>query len=273
MVGRYCEEKKNRVARLIIWLVFLYIMVRILPVAIVYFQENVMDRVSEEWNIGDDPFGPGDAAERPDEWMWNTAAQGYFEMSMSQGVYTVGYEIPAGTYQLYCDEGTAWIDWWDENGTFSDYAALYSLSRQESYAESFGECDYFELTDVWTLAEGDILYVESCDTAVRIMGEGEGVASLKEHDPQKLPAAVELKSGMTVGKELLPGVYDFILGETSDGGYASAYVTVTTSEDAEWYISLHDTMPEMYRFPLHEGDTIEMTKYGDAAAVKLVPSY
>lgn len=212
-------------------------------------------------------------AEKPNEIIWNEQSAGYFEDGLTRGIYTAGYEIPVGTYQMFCDEGTAWCYLITDEGENREFFTLYSTEQQESYAESFGECDYFELSGELKLQEGDIIYVEECDEGVFIKGQGDGEAFLQQHKPQNLPGPVVVQDGMEAGGEFEPGVYDVMLGEIPEDEYGSAYLNITDQEGNSYYVSLHQEMPVFYRFPFHEGDSIELTCYGAETEVTLTPSY
>ncbi len=213
-------------------------------------------------------------AERPEEIVWNEQSSGYFEEGLTMGIYTVGYEIPAGTYQLFCEEGTAWFYVVEqEEGSIAGYA-LFSLDSQESYAEFYGECRDYERSVPIRLQTGDIIYVEDCDEGIFIKGEGEGKDSLLERQPQELSEVRIDQNLLTAGEDFEPGVYDVTLGGVSEDEYGSAYLKVeTTGEFENWFISLHQEMPVFYRFSFEKGDSVELTVFGANAAVTLVPSY
>lgn len=287
-------KKKSGLSRLIFWIVILVILFQIFGGVLAGMISYVG---SPEWEVSsvienllrtdgedDDADGPElgneegafavePSGERPEEIVWNEQAAGYFEEGLTMGVYTVGYEIPAGTYQMFCNEGTAWCYLFDARGDESEYFALYSRERQESYAESFGECDYFELSQELKLKEGDVLYVEECDEGVFIKGEGDGEESLRQHEPQGLPGDIVVADGMTAGEEFEPGVYDVTMGEIPEDMYGDAYLSVTREDGGSYYISLHQEMPVFHRFFFQEGDVIELTAYGAETEVTLTPSY
>lgn len=284
-------KKKSGLNRLIFWIVILVILFQIFGGVLAGMISYVASPEVEVSSViekllgidGEDDAGWTDmenvedaediTGERPEEIVWNEQSAGYFEKGLTMGVYTAGYEIPAGTYQLFCNEGTAWCYLTDKEDENSEFFTLYSLERQESYAESFGECDYFELSEELKLEKGDILYVEECDEGVFIKGEGDGEASLQQHDPQDLPGDVVVENEITAGAEFEPGVYDLVLGDIPENLYGSAYLDITREDGSSYSISLHQEMPVFYRFDFREGDMIELTVYGAETQVTLTPSY
>lgn len=286
-------KKKSGFSRLVFWIVLLVILFELFGnVLMDMFSESgssegvfgsLMDKLTtitgeddsdwpEDWQA-EEAAVEEVSGEKPGEIVWNEQSPGYFEEGLTMGIYTVGYEIPAGVYQMFCDTGTAWLYLYDAEADESEFFALYSPESQESYAESFGECDYYELSGELKLQEGDVIYVEECDEGVFIKGQGDGEDSLKQHEPQKLPGTVAARDGMEAGTDFEPGVYTVTLGELPDDEYGSAYLRVTSGEDDSYYISLHQAMPVFYRFPFQEGDSIELTCYGTETEVTLTPSY
>ena len=73
------------------------------------------------------------AVEKPEQISWDSSEEGYYSCSLEPGMYYVGYEIPEGTYQLYCSENAAWLYWQSEDGTDYDYVTLYSADQQKYY--------------------------------------------------------------------------------------------------------------------------------------------
>jgi hypothetical protein len=264
--------------KLIRWIIILVVLFEL-------FGNLLMEKVEEVKNSGNDMIGvtirtitgeEEESMEKPEEIIWNEASSGYFESGLTAGIYNVGYEIPAGSYQLYCEEGTVWGWYRETEDDYRTFFSLYSLEQQEWYAESFGECDSFELSGELNLEEGGVLCVEDCDEGVFIRGEGEGKASLSSYEPQNLKYTVTPTDGMVVGEDMTPGVYDIMLEELPTGEYGGASITVTNPSGESNSISLTGDSRMFYRCPFVEGSTVEVEKYGSNernVRLCLIPSY
>lgn len=221
-------------------------------------QEEEADEISEA------------AVQLPAE--WDKSEAGYLEQEVTTGIYTVGYDIPAGTYQVTCPEGTAWLYWNKNPEDYSHFACLYSEEEQQLYAEysEEGECPYNAYSELLTLEEGGMIYVEDCMKPLLLCGNGEGTESLKERQAQNLPGTVPFEDGMTAGTDFTPGVYDIVLQEGEFGVSVNIY---KSENDSTYYIYLLEDRDTFYRFPLSEGDTIEVETYGERCTLQLEPSY
>lgn len=241
------------------------------------FESGWEDDISvtvDEVSIGEEE--QKDVMEAPEEKMWDTQDEGYFEAELSLGIYTAGYDIPAGTYQVYCPEESAWLHWQNPSDDYSQYECLFSKEEQENYQEvsDDGTCPYFEYSGLIDLEEGGVIYVQDtyCDLLLR--GIGDGRDSLKEHEPQMLAENVMLENGMEAGKDFEAGVYDLVL----NGEDIGVSITIHIEEsDSTYYIYLMEGCETFYHFPFTDGNKIELEVYGADVAenecVKLVPSY
>ncbi len=202
----------------------------------------------------------------PGEIIWDTEEDGYFELELAAGVYTGGYEIPAGTYQLNCTEGQIYVYWWNPDASEGGYALLYSEEAQKEYFDTFDmKCVDSAYSEQFELEEGGILYVEK-QAGLKIAGTGDGTDALKEHTPQSLGGDLELQDEMTAGADFGSGAYDIMV----EGENGSAYITIERN-NSTYFLGL-DAGEMFCRFPLAEGFRIKADLYGDAA-VKIVPSY
>ncbi|MDO4324194.1 MAG: hypothetical protein Q4C61_16905 [Lachnospiraceae bacterium] len=278
-------RKKSGLGRVIRWLVILFIAVEILSgiMSVLlkevpgYFEEKITS-IFEEVGMEDEEEGiaaPGASSEpEPLQRLWDSTAADYFELTLTPGVYTVGYEIPAGEYQIYCDEGTAILYWWNQEDEYSTSLCLFSEEDREAYIEDYGACDYFERSGVLELRDGAVIYLESCDGELRLAGESSG--TVKAHSLQELPGEIYLKDGMAAGEDFPAGTYDVTFAEPdlSAGEYNSAFLTIKNEKNGTMYFVAVDTdCPVFYRFPFDRGSEIELDLYGEDAEVRLVPSY
>lgn len=212
----------------------------------------------------------------PEEKLWDTQDKGYFEAELSMGIYTAGYDIPAGTYQLYCPEESAWLYWQNPSDEYSQYECLFSKEEQEYYREvsDDGTCPYFEYSELIDLEEGGVIYVQDAYSNLLIRGIGDGKDSLKEHEPQMLAEHVMLENGMEAGKDFESGVYDLVLNGEDIGVSITIYIE---ESDTTYYIYLMEGCETFYNFPFTDGNKIELEVYGadveEKECVKLVPSY
>lgn len=278
-------KKKSGAGRLVRWLVILAVVFEILVGVIGavmeempdFFEEgfgSFMEEIEGKNSGGGSADAEALAKQKPARENWDKTEADYFESELTPGIYNIGYELPAGRYQLYCAEGTAWINWWNPEDEYSSSIYLLSEADQEFYMEDNGRCDYFELSEVLELREGAVIYVESCEQSVTITGQSSG--ALMEHKPQNLPEEILLKDGMTVGEDFLAGVYDvaFMCDDISEGEYASAFLSIKNEENGSTYFVTVDTEHSVfYRFPFKKNSRIELEIYGEEADVKLIPSY
>ncbi len=273
--------KKKRRAWL--WLVLLLVLViNLLPLGIEYLEDH--EELTEEFLqnlLGEGEFYSGgevfqeQVTERPQRIDWDQTEEGYWKRELTQGCYTVGYEIPQGEYQFICETGTAWIDLL-EGDQVVDYYCLYSQEEQPRYEESVGEaCPYFERSEPVSLKNGITVYLEDCEESIYIEGIGD-IASLKEHEAQGLTETVAMRAdpaaleGEQVAEKDFPtGVYDLML--ENGKGWASVLVENEKTEKYR-YISL--TGEEVFfRFPFERGDQVKISYQEEGTCVLLAPSY
>lgn len=282
-------KKKSPALRLIRWVLILFVIIEILSsVAKVLpdvldelrgsgYAPDILDGLWEE-EAREVPDGEDYLESKPEEVSWNVSADGYFEKTLPQGIYQIGYDIPEGEYQFFCDYGQAWINWWTPEEEYGGYVALYSLEAQEDYRETMGEsCGYFELSEK-VLLEGGIVYVETGgdeDGGVRIVGDGLGEDSLRTDRIQGIYEAVALEDGMTAGEDFPAGVYDIGLKLESEDDRGAVYLEIEKENGAgeTWYISLEKNRDTFSCCIFEDGDAVLLDDYTDGCMVVLTPSY
>lgn len=202
---------------------------------------------------------------------WDQDSEQYYETELSDGFYTVGYELPPGRYQFSCAQDYVWVEWKAEDGDGGGLE-LYSVEEQKSYRELWDEpCFYFERSEVITLDEGMELYVEGSGS-VLLAGESQG--AVRGHEPQNLPGPVAVGEALRVGEDLPAGVYDLVLNEVSEEVYASVYLDIQDEENYnQGYFGVTADRPVFWRIALKDGWTVTADRYGAEAEASLVPSY
>ena len=242
---------------------------------IVQYFEDDTSSTEDVFRTGDEAATASDEAVpvEAEKQEWDTGDANYYEVCLEPGNYTVGYDIPAGSYQLECREGSAWIYVSDPDGTdWDDYETLYSEDYQERLRENDEEdadwsyCAYSEVLD---LSEGQLLYIETVYEGVWIAGLQEDGAVLAKRDSQGLKT-VHYQNGMEPGEDIPEGVYDLVLRnpETS-----SVYLQIQGEDGTEMYLALSEDTPTIRRISIQEGDTLEYDDYDTGAEVDFVPSY
>lgn len=270
-------KKKSTLLRLVKILVILTVFIWILGAVASFVQDELLDYfVTDDWNDAVRVEEPEESQEKtkPALVTWDESDDGYLDMDLMPGVYSAGYDLPAGDYQLYCEDGAAWIYWWNEEDEYSTRVTLFSLEQQALYAEGDDGTDgCYELSEVISLQDGGVIYLEDCTSSLHLKGIGIGETSQRE--PQGLTEEIILQDQMTAGEDFPAGVYDIVLeGNDFWTDYPSAFLDVEDKEnDVSYYVSIDRDKPRFYRFPFTEGYEIEASLYGDKTKVKLVPSY
>ncbi len=273
-------KKKGGAGKLVRWIVILIVVFEILAGLIGAVVENIPDFFEERFGSffeeNEDYNGNGSskapAQQKPSQESWDEAGDAYFEAELTTGIYNVGYELPAGRYQLYCDAGNAWINWWNPEDEYSHSIYLRSVESQ-SYQDD-NDRNYFELSEVLELRTGAVIYVEDCEQNIRITGQSEG--TVKEHKMQQLSEEITVENNMTAGEDFQAGVYDVTLvcEDVPEGEYCSASLIIKDGENGgTYFVSVDRDQPVFYRFPFREKSTVELETYGTETAIKLIPSY
>ena len=203
---------------------------------------------------------------------WDTGDANYYEALLEPGNYMVGYDIPAGSYQLECRTGSAWIYVSDSKKTDWDYVMLCSEEYQEWLREDDEEdtgWSYSAYSGVLDLSEGQELYVENVYEGVWIAGLKDDGAALAERDSQGLQT-IRYQDGMEPGNEIPEGVYDLVLRNPDT---SSVYLQINGEDGTEIYLALSEDTPTIRRISIQEGDTLEFEDYDTGAKIDFVPSY
>lgn len=277
-------KKKSKLARLLAVLVFFGVAGELIGTFLPIVIEEAESVVSGWKESGpEEDFGADSVktdllktdreGQRPEAVDWKTQDGDYYEKELTYGIYTAGYEIPAGRYQFFCEEGTAWVDWWDEDGN-SDWICLYSKQAQEEYGEFWEEESYYELSKEIELSENTVVYVGDCEKSVWIRGVASGDTAARK--PQGLEELI-LKDGMTAGADFESGIYDLVLDEDPDGEYRSVSIRVGAEDGSEISVYLDTEKKEFCHMPLTEGSAVYLETYDDTKtedlAVRIVPSW
>ncbi|MCD7764124.1 MAG: hypothetical protein LUI14_13210 [Lachnospiraceae bacterium] len=127
---------------------------------------------------------------------------------------------------------------------------------------------------MFELSEGMVLNLDNARSGLLLTGVGEGIDSLKDHEPQSLTECIYLSDdmSMTAGEDFEAGVYDICVVVDGD---TYAWVDVEKEDGMTDGISLstYENMEEYLRYTLEEGDTVTATTYGTDAEIMLVPSW
>ncbi|MCC8065621.1 MAG: hypothetical protein LIO94_00745 [Clostridiales bacterium] len=231
---------------------------------------------ADEEEYDDDGQNSETLSGRPERESWDENADGYVTIALEPGVYYVGYEIPEGTYQLECLNGSAGISIWNlaDAESDSEYLILYSDAEQASYQEYMDgeECPWYELSSVLDLEEDMVLAVDSMSEDVWLTGEGAGMESLAEHEAQEESmedCLLDTEETATAGVDFPTGVYDISIS----GDAPCAYVQIEKESGYYSGILLSEELEEYLRYPFEEGDTVTVTTYNEDTEVWLLPGW
>lgn len=277
------KKKKSILVRLVRWIVILSILAELAGAAIPdlveelgFAFENLVE--SRDWeHIFSEPeevWQEETVLEVPEQQNWNQNEAGYVELELQPGFYTAGYEIPAGDYQLECLTESAWVNWWNQGDSYSDYVCLYSKERQESYKELMDrECSYYEVSPVLSLEEGAVLFVEECEGTLMLTGLSDETLIVKEREPQEgLENFVinEFGKVFCAGDSFKAGVYDLVLKSENKNGIAEVQVDL---DGRSYYFYLDEDSSSVCRIPMKEETQVTFSYSWNDAEVMLVPSY
>ena len=270
--GAGTVKKKPKFARLLAVIVFLSVAAELVGVFLPVITREIRSFVNgRKGETPDEGFDADDSSLKPEEIDWKAQDGDYYEKELTRGVYAVGYEIPAGRYQIFCEEGTAWVTWWGENEN-SDWICLYSKQAQEEYGEFLEDDVYYELSGEIELSEKSVVYVEECEKSVWLRGIADGEVSARE--PQELEEAV-LWDGMTAGSDFESGIYDLAIGEMPEDEYCSVSVKVVSEDGSQMRIYFNNEMTEFRHMPLQDGNTVYLETYDGTAIpeIRMTPSW
>ncbi len=267
-------RRKSRAGR-VIKLLFLFFILLFVVFPIVA-QKVIEYRRS---NGGGSIFGGNSTSDNgPEEISWDENDEQYYGIRLEPGVYEVGYEIPAGKYQLHCAQESASVYWREADAKAYDTTelTLYSPERQASYRDFWDEdCPYYQYSDIVALEEGTEVVVE---TGLDIGGvELEGLtdpgAVRKEREPQQGLEEVQLEDNMVAGRDFPAGTYDLILDDADDEYTYSAVSLSVHAEDRNYTAEVSSEQPVYWRIPLKGGDELKILYKSDEATAHLIPSF
>ncbi|MCD8014241.1 MAG: hypothetical protein LUG99_13890 [Lachnospiraceae bacterium] len=269
------------------WLIFALIAITVILDVGEFLMDDVfpelLETVSDTFEeigiggFGEDDDGEASDAVCPERQQWDETAEGYLTTELSQGNYYVGYDIPAGTYQLECLDGIAYVTWdaLDEASGTHGFVILYSEEERADYTESWDgeECPWFELSEVFELSENMVLEIEGVGSGLWLTGEEDETDSLMEHESQSASEQIFFSEDRTwvVGEDFEPGVYDICAA----GADAYVWVDIEKEDGSSdgFSLSLYEGIDEFLRYSLEEGDEISVTTYGEDVEVTLTPSW
>lgn len=162
---------------------------------------------------------------------------------LSDGFYTAGIDIPAGTFDVTAIAGIGYIS--SDNDSANLRAPNYPEEGNEDYSTSFKN---------YSLSEGERLEVRSLVVKLDYSEVTSDVTG-RSYDED---AGVELSAGnYVVGKDLTPGVYciKFISG---DAGYVSSD-SGSLNSNMDGDPETDDYFDYISNAELGEGETIEVT--------------
>lgn len=287
------KKKRSCLGRLVKWFLIFYLLYYVLIALFGIAQEAVGDFSSVQFsdieiaplfsgqeeqgiNLAEKIAVPSEKTTSESEEIaavsWDTEDTCYLNQELLMGIYTVGYDIPAGTYQIYCPAETAFLYWSDTEDGNTYFECLYSVDEQEFYSEysDDGTCPYEAYSRILELKQGGMLYVEDAAAGLSLIGIREDRNDLDIRPDQNLVETVSAEDGMTAGEDFEAGTYDLVL----KGDQASASITIYEEEtDTNYYIFLAEDREKFLRFPFAQGTVVTLETYGADAELILVPSY
>ena len=230
-------------------------------------------------NGGTDIFG-GSAIqdEGPEAIAWDQNDERYYGIALDPGVYEVGYDIPAGEYQLCCAGLSAEVCWQEADADKSDYTELmlYGPERQATYRDFWDEeCPYHQYSDRVALSEGTLFVVETGldSDGVELEGLTDPGAVRKEREPQPGLEEVQVTEGLIAGQDFPIGVYNLML-DNADDEYAYGSVSVQIDRNGKTIEAGADSVhPVFWHIPFTGGEKIRIIYQNDNGGAHLVPSF
>lgn len=224
-----------------------------------------------------------DSEEPPEKIAYDQTSGRYFTTELEQGIYTVGYEIPAGTYQFQIEDeeyATTLITWYHQE--ISDPIYLCSETvRAEYWENQQEECPFSEYSPELVLQDGEQLYIENNSAGIlKMSGLKEERVVLKKHAAQTglqevLVDSADGNVSLICGESFAPGVYDLV----AEGEFPYAFVNLSSEHEIiaggyeEYGIGLEPEHPVCRRLPLEEGTEVLVEYLAEDGQLRLVPSY
>lgn len=277
------KKKKSFLVRLIRWIVILSILAELAGAVLPDLVEELgfaLESLVEsgDWeHIFSEPeevWQEEASLVVPEYQNWDQSEAGYVELKLQPGFYTAGYDIPAGEYQLECLTESAWVNWWNQGDSYSEYVCLYSLERQENFKKLMNrECNYYEVSPVLSLGEGAVLFVEECEGTLMLTGLSDETPVVKEREPQKGLenfSINEFGKLFCAGTDFPTGVYDLVLKNENKNGIAEVQVDL---DGRSYYFYLDEDSSSVCRIPMEADAQVTFSYSWNDAEVMLVPSY
>ncbi len=230
-------------------------------------------------NSGFSIFGGSSVSdEGPEKISWDGDDEQYYGIRLDPGAYEVGYDIPAGEYQLHCAGESAAVYWQDADADKYDYRelTLYSSDRQATYRDFWDEdCPYYEYSDKITLSDGMLFVVETGldSEGVELEGLKAPGAVRKERVPQPGLEEVQVADGLIAGEDFPIGVYNLILDDADDE-YSYGSISVQIDRTGKTIDAGADSNhPVFWHIPFTGGETIRVLYQNDSGGAHLIPSF
>ncbi len=269
-------RKKSGAGRLIkllfLIIILLFVVFPIVAQKLIEYKRN--GGTIFNFNIG----GSGNSDNGPEPIAWDEDDERYYGIALEPGIYEVGYEIPAGEYQLCCAKESAFVYWReaDAEAYASTELTLYAPERQESYKDFWDEdCPYYEYSDIIALEEGTEVVIETgLDIGgVELRGLTKPGAVRKDREPQQGLEEVQLEESMVAGRDFPAGTYNLIL-DNADEEYSYNAVSLSVKGEGKNYTAeVSSEQPVYWRIPFEDGDELKILYKSDEAGAHLIPSF
>lgn len=256
------------------WLIIVVTLFLILPMLQVLLQREIGSSVSEPVpEFSEEQAIEADSNAYDDLRGTVPAAGADWDGDLTAGLYTVGQDLPEGTYTIQCAEGNTSIDLHivsDEHGV-----EIYEDLSSNGYDTSDSERD-----DV-SLPTGTVLFLSGNGTLYFHSSNAQVDALPTETAPNPLvsDAAYTLSDSdeslyLLVGEDLEPGVYDVTC--TAGTGYFSFVLPMENTRTmycSAWLYGDPDYVDTLRHIPLTEDTEVTLSNYSDMDfTVTLTPS-
>lgn len=256
------------------WLIIVVALFLILPMLQVLLQREIGSSVSEPVpEFSEEQAIEADSNAYDDLRGTVPAAGADWDGSLTAGLYTVGQDLPEGTYTIQCAEGNTSIDLHivsDEHGV-----EIYEDLSSNDYDTSDSERD-----DV-SLPTGTVLFLSGNGTLYFHSSNAQVDALPTETAPNPLvsDAAYTLSDSdeslyLLVGEDIEPGVYDVTC--TAGTGYFSFVLPMENTRTmycSAWLYGDPDYVDTLRHITLTEDTEVTLSNYSDMDfTVTLTPS-
>ena len=205
----------------------------------------------------------------------------YYESELDNGFYEVGYDLPAGNFQFFCDAGetqdvSGTVYYYTDEGlqSFALLASPAAIRRMEDenisstpVADAVGTC-----TDQMTLQEGNRILLEFFDEGtIRVDGYADSL-KLNSHPHQDIQDKVVVKNGMVAGNDFVPGIYDISLNPKADTYFSLVTLNSGNRKNGSRTYYLTSAGMKYRRIPFEEGMSVSLDKQYKGS-ILLTPSF